>query len=996
MKSDEVRCYALRGEWPQIDFLDTPLREVSKKQLSAIFDHAREKGIPPDKSNLLKFIERHLFDEERGFYIPLSTSLFVERKLPDAAAITNTRSNLKSALSAIFFTNALRLPDGYGNSGFRDADASKPIIRVANCGLLIITIEYDCLSLDQFEQNLEWTRGKAGDFNKSAIAEIDRTLSRYQDYRGFSIVYSGNKSVHFHFIFSIEHLENCPVDPVVASPESNLMRSKLIGEAHNFYWDHVEGLFRTILNPEIEADRKLRAVTQYRRTPWGLRKLEKASLILGLEAGTLVPQLVIHENIRSRAIANAQSFLLPSGFSLLYPVVPRTRKHGASKGIVSPPIMEQLAAMCTQAWGPYPEPVSMQHKDGEWIIHFKNHPDDRTPSTVARGHYNRLFLQGKHSFDADFFLPDDMSADELGDFLQLGLKAVAEPAPQDEPVSGENSLPITAWERLKRNSGHTPGKFVESVFVRDFSLPITNDMKSLEGGYREKLGQILGQATGFKCPLLVKSVEGIGKTTSLSNLLALEAFDTALQRQDDTERFVALSFRTKDQALQRSVDIREKGRSAAFLLPFWDHLRLACQEVDEPKISRDMFDSLALDEVLKHLKSEKPIVYEALERRRKGLWLDARFDGGTTTLLMTHKGAEHWAENQTMRAWHHPGFQSDNDHQQNADLSKRFQITDIVFDDPEADEFVHVLDEGTFLLVAKHRVLKPNWKNQGHNKCQDYFNTFVSKQQAASKLDYEAFNSLMRLDLKRFSHFTVDFEKMPYGKDNGDKGIYRPQQGRTYHIAAKPWLLTMTARPIFLTTETFVSDVIERAYKELGLTLLRLSLVRLDGLYPLSVPIVFDKRARTDRSTEDAEFVSSLVEEIIKDDPQSLIIADGIKGKSEGVLKPSNVLTFQAMKGRNDFAERNVYIVVGWMAPEKYAQLNVLGQWLGNENVLSDYLNDNINQAAGRNQGFRKTGEDFKTTVICSPLFYSKTLAKSDQLNPRTKLHKTRKDWRAA
>ena len=31
-----------------------------------------------------------------------------------------------------------------------------------------------------------------------------------KEYRGFSIVFSGNKSLHFHFIFSTEHLQNVP------------------------------------------------------------------------------------------------------------------------------------------------------------------------------------------------------------------------------------------------------------------------------------------------------------------------------------------------------------------------------------------------------------------------------------------------------------------------------------------------------------------------------------------------------------------------------------------------------------------------------------------------------------------------------------------------------------------------------------------------------------------------------------------------------------------
>jgi hypothetical protein len=71
---------------------------------------------------------------------------------------------------------------------------------------------------------------------------------------------------------------------------------------------------------------------------------------------------------------------------------------------------------------------------------------------------------------------------------------------------------------------------------------------------------------------------------------------------------------------------------------------------------------------------------------------------------------------------------------------------------------------------------------------------------------------------------------------------------------------------------------------------------------------------------------------------------------SDGVKDTPGVYTFQGMKGLNGLEDRNIYIILTWMAPEKYAELNVLGQWLGNENILLDYCQDQINQAVGRNR----------------------------------------------
>src|SRR4051812_36844780 len=54
---------------------------------------------------------------------------------------------------------------------------------------------------------------------------------------------------------------------------------------------------------------------------------------------------------------------------------------------------------------------------GQWVIRFYNHPRDRNPSTIVMGDFAKLWLRGTHSFDRDFYLPEDMTADELCESL---------------------------------------------------------------------------------------------------------------------------------------------------------------------------------------------------------------------------------------------------------------------------------------------------------------------------------------------------------------------------------------------------------------------------------------------------------------------------------------------------------------------------------------------------------------------------------------------------
>ena len=124
----------------------------------------------------------------------------------------------------------------------------------------------------------------------------------------------------------------------------------------------------------------------------------------------------------------------------------------------------------------------------------------------------------------------------------------------------------------------------------------------------------------------------------------------------------------------------------------------------------------------------------------------------------------------------------------------------------------------------------------------------------------------------------------------------------------------------------------------------------------------------------------ALAQEILQADKNAVVISDGVKDIPD-------VYTFQGMKGLNGLEDRNIYIILTWMAPEKYAELNVLGQWLGNENILLNYYQDQINQAVGRNRGFRQSQKETKTVVITSRSHWKGFLSKLQDRSPRTQLY---------
>jgi len=126
--------------------------------------------------------------------------------------------------------------------------------------------------------------------------------------------------------------------------------------------------------------------------------------------------------------------------------------------------------------------------------------------------------------------------------------------------------------------------------------------------------------------------------------------------------------------------------------------------------------------------------------------------------------------------------------------------------------------------------------------------------------------------------------------------------------------------------------------------------------------------------------VSALAKEILAANENAIVISDGAKGIE-------NVLNFQAAKGRNGLEDKSVYVIVTNLAPPKYAELNVLGQWLGLTDVIDLHYQDQINQAVGRNRGFRDTGGKTETVLFSSPRLWERVLKKFQSGALRTLLN---------
>lgn len=536
--------------------------------------------------------------------------------------------------------------------------------------------------------------------------------------------------------------------------------------------------------------------------------------------------------------------------------------------------------------------------------------------------------------------------------------------------------PRAASLDLKRYRGIPYFELLAAKAEYGFRQPSsTQEPRDIQTEVRSRLGEAASVIDVVRPhATVIKSVEGIGKTSLFRRSLSYEAFDDALSWVKN--RHDAFAFRSSDQATAKLEEFHRENRSAVLIQPLRKHYEAVCSV---EKVQPIDLDEEGPSSIYAVIQKEQPNVFARLEERRKNLWKDEReFSCPTTTLLMTHAMAMNWHQSVISKIWYHPAFDPHQNFSDQIDLRYEQKLKNIVFDDPELEEIVMVLSENRYDFIQKMQNKHPGWRNFPHHERLSIFKK--SKRDGfCAGLSFRQLDADMRLDLARLKAVTVDHTAIPFGFDHGEQGIYRSQHGRMFYVGAKEWCFSSPSSLIFLTTESLIAEAIDALFKAHRKTHIYLDLEHTDALQPIKVPTKIEPMARADR--KDSPQVTALAERILSGSEHSVVIGDGIKIDSD------RVMSFQKMKGRNGLEDKDVYIIPTWLAPEKYAELNVIGQYLGLTTVIETYYQDQLNQAVGRNRGFRQSfNRNTKTTVICSNRLWRAVLSKLQDQAPRVQL----------
>lgn len=936
-----------------VDFWKLPLSKTTRRRLAAI-EESRYRQ-PRQKMMLADRLLSCAHDSVRGIYIPLVSHVWVPGKITVDFDNVPTSISASDGTELSFFCNALLLPIerlGIGEGGEGLARSVNPMLRITNPGFVVVTIEHDPECRAEFEDSINWT-SKDG-----KLYELDKQLRTYKDYDGFCAVWSGNKSVHLHFVFDTSHLVHAQFEHSAAERwAAYAQQTAVMATVHRRYFDHLVKLSSDILRPSVQADMTLRSHSQFRRTPWGVRRLDKDSDITGLKAGMVAPQLVLAEDIRSRRSAKgSKEYLVPSDIVGERTHTSSSRSSGGDgqQTELGDGIIHELARMCRSEWGlEFPKPVRVRQTGGEWVFHFRNHREDQTPATVCRGDHCTHLVQGRGAPQDTFVLPGGLSANEWGDYLglQFGLIKPLEFVSAEGKQARTNRI-----DRLKQQAGR-PFKDLYQENLRN-SFPERSSARTVElqATYRDRLRAACASVRSFDTHAIILSAEGIGKTRVLFEIMANEALDTALERDDTRIRFNAFAFRSELQAAEKGREYNcQTGRRTFLWRSFWSHYADACDRANRKQIPKSEFENETdVVAILGQIRLEQPPVFDRLEAVRRTLWVDGAGQStfnSNTMLFTTHATVMSWVEGRVTRGWHHPDFDPSITPDEVQSLRDRTVLQDVVFDEPEFGELVWLL---TAELHAHFASVKHwDWKRRTVAERRDLFDVIRRSGAIPSDMSFEAYSELRYLDLNTLDRVQVDFWAQPFGRESSSRSIYRSWHQTPFYLGVKRWPFAGSARITYLTTEAFTTEAITSVYEKASEQLFKLELDDLPPLYPIYMPVVKDKRAR-------AQQIQELAKEILASSDTTVVIADRL-----GELKGERAMTFQGMKGHNGLSDKDVYIVVTFLAPEVYAELNVLGQWIGQPDTVAKYYAAQISQAIGRNTGFRQH-QGTKTAVVIS------------------------------
>lgn len=871
------------------------------------------------------------------------------------------------------FSNTLRVP-AYGPDGRGAGPVSyawEPPTPRAAIGLFwVFTFETDPTDASGFQTQLEWVWQKGND-GITPLGRLDAYLRKnYQDYRGYTVVWSGNKSIHIHLIFDTTHLsrEASLHAAMMANtdPDHRLknwsedIREDTVWEYHKDTWMKLAGLMKTQAGISAEFDEAMKPLHQKRRMPWAIRLAEEGNYH-EFPVDTWIPQIVLDERLVTTRPRGALGWLLSAAEANAMPSrIPTHRVRGHRPDLSDDPdLRDAMINYLAAEWGhQYPKPAIVEWDDGYPRVYFYNHAGDIHPSTFLGSGHSRLVYRGAgapSSNPAVAQLPRGMSLDDLVFVLeeQMGRGVPAPPKGLSAPFRSGRNLAVLAHYR------HAKDRTVN--------------------GNRAGLRQAVSMQLEAKPFSMVVTAEGGGKSSTL--------LDTALEyRWNDfyeakfpgrglvspNRGFQVFASMANDQAREQYRNfIREPGNvnHAVLLFGFSEYYQQADKHrsVDETweYITHEAALGAGYNTQLDAVFELQRDVYERVTAEMQRGWIlpngQSAFDNPMDVIVFTsHAMAQGLNEVSKSKAWLHPDFRPDMEPDEWCKLAAKFTTYRLIHDEISVEDILWIATKAEVDFAESVRQSIDDWEKASQSARYAAYTDMIHLR--TKDMNFHKLTEIIKAGFKLEDQVAVDFNRFPFGVENSDESMFKATDGKVIYVKPKDWWPRLRARVVITTTERLPVEVIRTlSWSGYQGRSERFAVLALDREVTFPVEhLSVELNADASKSK-----VQGLVTRLLNDpdDPVDAVITNYVTG--------TNIYSHKGARGRNDLADKNIATILTFIGAGQYSVLNCIGQKFDIVDPVGLCYRDMLNQDLGRNRGFRSTGlTPREHRLVVSPRLY--------------------------
>lgn len=875
-----------------------------------------------------------MFNHKKGNFSQQPLEKMLEKFKNDIVAV-----QLESAL----FCNPLKLAiyDPQKKKQGVSSGFTIPSNRVTNGGWVVFTFEHDGPDAAALEMQLDWFVGKP---EKCPFNQVHNALSKYSDYRGYSTISSGHKSLHIDIIFDIRHLskELAKTSKWANKVWSGDVPDVALAELYREIWWKLEAIIKSSLNVNVEFDPRMASYTQKRRSPWGTRRFEGSDNIHGFKKDDQIAQSVIQENILTRAPKNATGPLITSSAAKMIMDVQRHSQNSPSPRPVSDRgsvilLNELKGYLRAEGWPQYPEPVVLEYQDPHNYVFFKNHANDRNPRTLIRGDYRMMLPAGVQAHTNGLFFPHQLTLDETLEVLEQRTNVI-------------NGTQLFATEPPKRKAWTPKNQFAEKA-------------KNIRSA-RVELGSQMYYIVRWPGATLLQAPEGIGKTFALMQMIQEARWDHEAHRFQQSEYqesdwsptkgFICFAVKSYEQAYAKSCEYREiaPGSPSTVVVKSVSYLYgEACKILDADPQNREHAGRNGASNYLQSIAQNQPDVYEKMCELRDEMWnTDGinKFHPNSTVIFVVHQLVQNWPHSHISKAFLHPMFPNDFDQEQIEKCKKEMALYQVVFDEVSWEDLASIDTAKQVKLSAKikkksRKISKKPWDETSLAIQVRAYDSVMQKSSGPS-LSFDDCNRIIRSKYTKHDKIRVNTKKFPFGKGTDEHNIYAKTNKTAYYCKKQRWWDDIGCPVIILTTEDLPRTIASNID-----SIRTVNRTETPYLFNDIVPVWFDERARAP-CKKNRQNVVDLANELFEEG-FDFIISNSLQSL-ESPLK-EQTCSHKSAQGRNDLTNYAIATILTYPSIAEYEQHCILGQKFGIEKPTAMAMRDTVFQNLGRNLGFR-------------------------------------------